>query len=45
MMAGPLILLYEISILISRIARKKKSMPEEAVEEEMSGEEEVRSKE
>jgi Sec-independent protein secretion pathway component TatC len=33
MMAGPLIFLYEISILISRIARKKKEAPEEATDQ------------
>jgi sec-independent protein translocase protein TatC len=32
MMAGPLILLYEIGILVSKLASKKKAVKEEAVE-------------
>ena len=34
MMAGPLIVLYEIGILVARLARKKKEEREEKVEEE-----------
>jgi sec-independent protein translocase protein TatC len=37
MMAGPLIILYEIGIIISRFAGKKKETEEEAVEEGVEG--------
>ena len=37
MMAGPLILLYEIGILVARMARRKKETEEEAAEEVLEG--------
>ncbi|NNG07456.1 MAG: twin-arginine translocase subunit TatC [Desulfobacteraceae bacterium] len=37
MMAGPLIILYEIGILVARIARKKKVTEEETTEEVVEG--------
>lgn len=37
MMAGPLILLYEIGILVARMARRKKEKEEEAAEEVLEG--------
>jgi Sec-independent protein secretion pathway component TatC len=37
MMAVPLIVLYEISILVSKMARKKKKEKEEAPEEKEEG--------
>jgi Sec-independent protein secretion pathway component TatC len=37
MMAGPLIILYEIGILVARMARKKKVTEEETTEEVVEG--------
>ena len=37
MMAGPLILLYEVGIIVARIARKKKDIEEETTDEVVEG--------
>jgi Sec-independent protein secretion pathway component TatC len=37
MMAGPLILLYEVGILVARMARGKKDIEEETTDEVVEG--------